>query len=206
MKTLVVRSPSMKMILQHWPVQHSCSIWLQFVPSVKAFLKKNKRISLGFTKNRANSYSTSLRWDDQEIINLSDSIAPEGRNLHKPVSLFTHNMLSMSSLGKHVQQTSNTRLPCNYRSETAFNLNDKYLGLPCQARVSPHPLRRERAQGRQRGSTRSVKFYWNTETLVSVRHGRKWYIYCSHVDYFNKPRTDNHVCVDSQRVNPRVRL
>lgn len=123
-KTLVVRS--MKMILQHWPVQHSCSIWLQFVPSVKAFLKKNKRISLGFTKNRANSYSTSLRtllrWDDQEIINLSDSIAPGGRNLHKPVSLFTQNMRSMFNLRKHVQQTSNTRLPCNYRSECRNSL------------------------------------------------------------------------------------
>lgn len=50
--------------------------------------------------------------------------------------------------------------------ETAFNLNDKYLGLPCQARVSPHPLRRERAQGRERGEVL-------LKQTLSVRHGRK---------------------------------
>lgn len=198
-RTLVVRSPSMKMLLQHWPVQHSCSIWLQFVPSVKAFLKKNKRISLGFTKNRANSYSTSLRtllrWD-------AGNNKPVGQHCtwreEPPQTGFTvYSQYAVYVNMSNTQATHVCLVTIEASVETAFN-------LPCQARVSPHPLRRERAQGRERGSTRSVKFYWNSETLVSVRHGRKWYIYCFHVDHFNKPRTD--VCVDSQRVNPGVRL
>lgn len=131
-KTLVVRSPSMKMLLQHWPVQHSCSIWLQFVPSVKAFLKKNKRISLGFTKNRANSYSTSLRtllrWD-------AGNNKPVGQHCtwreEPPQTGFTvYSQYAVYVNMSNTQATHVCLVTIEASVETAFN-------LPCQARVSP---------------------------------------------------------------------